>query len=293
MKNKTNFPFVPMFIALAASVAVLLPIRIYQYFKILESDTGFYSTKDFSVYLLYAVMAFITLFSIISAFMNRKNLKLKKISFSPVSGAVLFALTAIGLVLDAVSCFTEYLSIGSNYINNFEQTRFQYISANGGIIVLAEAIFGICAAVYFFALAGGYVSKKNVAPRLRSIALSLPLWSAAKLLMRFKTKISFINVSDLFIELFAIAFIMLFFLYFAQTMSEVDKGETYFKMYAYGIPAAAFSLTCFIPRFLLVIIGRDDLLCSDYGVEICYLLIPVMIISTLVARSYESKKSAK
>ena len=292
MKNKNGYPFVSAFIAMAASIIILLPIRVYQYFKILESDTGFYTKTDFSVYVMYIVMAFIAIFSVAAAFANKKSFKNKNISFSPVSGAVVFAVAAIGFIADAVNCFSNYSSIGLTYQNNIDKTKWQFISENGGVIILIEAVAGIISAIYFFALSAGYISKKNTAPKLRIMALALPIWSVARLLIRFKTKISFINVSDLFIGLFAIAFTMLFFLYFAQTISEVDNGETYFKMYAYGVPAAVFSLTCFVPRFLLSVIGREDLLCVGYGVELCDLLIPVMIISTLIAHSYESKKTA-
>lgn len=294
MKNKKSYPFMQTFIAAGVSILALIPLRIYQYFNILESDTGFYSKIDFSVYAMYAVMAFIVLFAVITAFVNKKSLVQKKISLSPFSGAAVFALASVGLVFDAINCFKDYLSLKTEFSAGFSpQGAAENANDKGGIIILLEAAFALVSAIYFFALASGYLSKKNIAPKLKAMALALPLWSVMRLLMKFKTTISFINVSDLFISLFAIVFTMLYLLYFAQTVSEVDKGETYFKMYAYGIPAAVFSLTCFIPRLVLVAIGRDDLLCAEYGIELCDLLIPVMIISTLISRSYDSAKSKK
>ncbi len=289
MKNKKSYPFMQTFIAAGVSILVLLPLRIYQYFNILESDTGFYSKTDFSVYIMYAVIAFIILFSVITAFYNKKKLQQKKISLSPASGAAVFALSSIGLVFDAIDCFKEYFSLKTD----FSGYAAQNTNDKGTVIVLIEAVFALISAIYFFALASGYLSKKDVAPKLKTIALALPLWSVMRLLLKFKTKISFINVSDLFITLLAIVFTMLYLFYFAQTVSEVDKGETYFKMYAYGIPAAVFSLTCFIPRLVLLAIGRDDLLCAEYSIELCDLFIPIMIISTLISRSYDSKKAKK
>lgn len=293
MKTKKSFPFMQMFISAAIGIIVLCPLRIYQYFNILEAETGFYSKTDFSVYVLYAVMLFVILFSVIAAFMNKKNLEMKKISLSPAAGAVAFAIGGVGFAFDAASCVKEYLSLGNNSYAGAQLNGLQLLNQNGGLIVLFEALFGIISAIYFFTLASGHASKKDIAPKLRLMALALPLWSVMRLLLKFKTKISFINVSDLFIGLFAIAFTMLFLLYFAQTMSEVDKGESYFKLYAYGIPAAVFSIICFLPRLILSVIGRDDLLCAEYGIEYCDILIPVMILIILISRSYNSKKQSK
>ncbi len=293
MKNSKSYPFTASFIAMAVGILALCPLRIYQYFTILEPQTGFYSKVDFSVYLMYAIMLFVAAFSVAVAYSNKKNLEIRKISLSPVAGGLAFLLAAFGFVTDAVKCFTSFLSMGQDYVYKFDQTKLQYISQQGGVIVLLEAVFALVSAIYFVVMAIGYFSKKNVGYKLRTFALALPLWTVARILMKFKTTISFINVSDLFISLFAIGFTMLYLLYFAQTASEVDDGESYFKMFAYGIPAVVFSLACFVPRVVLLVIGRSDLLCTGYGVELCDVLIPVMIIATLVGRSYDRSKENK
>lgn len=293
MKNSKSYPFTASFIAMAVGILLLCPLRIYQYFKILEPQTGFYSKVDFSVYAMYAIMLFVAIFSVAVAFANKKNLEIRKISLSPVAGGFAFLLAAFGFVTDAVKCFTSFLSLGQDYTYKFDQTKLQYISQQGGLIVLFEGLFALLATIYFVVMAIGYFSKKNVGYKLRTFALALPLWTVARILMKFKTTISFINVSDLFISLFAIGFTMLYLLYFAQTASEVDDGESYFKMFAYGIPAVVFSLACFIPRVVLLVVGRSDLLCTGYGVELCDVLIPVMIIATLVGRSYDRSKENK
>lgn len=289
MKTKASYPFIPSFIAAAAAIIILMPLRIYQYFKVLEPETGFYANIDFSVYLMYAVIALTVVFCIAVAYINRKKIINKNVSLSPVTGAIVYSLGAVGFICDTVSCFSNFINISKEYVYDPNITKWQYISQQGGVIILAEAVFALISAVYFFFMASSYFAKKNNGPSLKTIALALPLWGVARLLIRFKTQISFINVSDLFLELIAITFTMLYLLYFAQTVSEVDNGETYFKMYAYGIPAVVFSLTCFVPRLLLYVIGRDDLVCTNYGVEMCNLLIPIMIIATLVSRTYEGK----
>lgn len=293
MKNKKDYPFLASFVAAAVAMVIFLPLRVYQYFKILEPETGFYAQKDFSVYLMYAVMAFIIVFSVATAIINRKKLKAMPTVLSPVSGAVIYGITAVGLIVDAAACISEFIEAYSSYEYNFDKTLMQHISQKGGNIVAAQAIFAIISAVYFFTLAGGSAAKKSVAPSVKFIALAAPLWSVMRLLARFKRTISFINVSDLLIELFAIVFVMLFLYAFAQNVSKVDEGETYWKLFAYGIPAAVFSFACFIPRAVLLIIGRGDLIPSGYDIQICDFTTAIMILSVLMSQVHTNSNGDK
>ncbi len=294
MKTKNNYSFMTAFAIAAVSLFLLVPLRIYQYFKILEPVTGFYSKKDFSVYIVYALVAFVILFSVIYAFANKRNFKYRKLTASPVPGAVCVIIGAFGFIIDAIERITEYMTLNNDYSEIYtEKTKQAFVSENGGIFILLEAVFGIISAVYFFAVASGLLSKKNVGPSLRIVALALPFWSIFKLLIKFKSTISFMNVSELFLSLFATALTMLFLLYFAQTQSEVDKGATAFKMFAYGIPASVFSFACIIPRLVLVITGRTDLYCEGFGFDISDVFIALMIVMILIVSSFDSGKSSK
>ena len=49
MKSKSDVIYkLPLLVSLCA-LLVAVPLRVYQYFKVLEPETGFYSTIDFSV----------------------------------------------------------------------------------------------------------------------------------------------------------------------------------------------------------------------------------------------------
>ena len=293
MKNKKGYPFFIAFAVSAVVTVLLLPLRIYQYFKVLEPDTGFYDHKDFSVYLMYFLIAFIIVFSIVTALVSRKGFKRTEISLTPAGGAVVYSAAAIGFVVDAVRSVLSFLDIYNSYSSIGGTSLWTYVSKNGGSINMLQGVLAIVTAVYLFALAVGSVLKKDVAPSLKSIALCAPLWAVARLLLRFKTTISFTNVSDLFLELLATVFLMMFLLAFVQTQSKVDKGESYWKMFAYGIPAAVFCLACFIPRAVLMIIGRADLLCENYAADICDFTSAILIISTLISRANVSSDNKK
>lgn len=283
MKAKKDFPFLPLFIMAAASIVLFLPLRIYQYFEILEPETGFYQVKDFSVYAMYVLMLVTVVFSVVTSFINKKSLK-NSDTLSVKAGAVVYALTALGFVADACSKALSFVEIYDSYIYNFKQSMLTHLSKEGGVIFLAQALFGIVSALYFFALAAGSVSKKDVSGSLRFIAVAPSMWAAMRLLYRFKSTISFTNVSDLLLELFAVVFVMMFFFAFAQTMSRVDKGESYWKIFAYGIPAAVFSVTCFVPRAVVNVVGKGELIPDGFAPEICDLTIAIMILTVLISK---------
>lgn len=292
MKTKKDFPFLTFFIAAAASMVALLPLRIYQYFEVLESGTGFYEEKNFSVYLMYILMAFVVVFSFAVSLFNRKTLK-NNDSDPSILRSVAYAAAAIGFVVDAASKAIDVVDIYNSYTYSFQMSEFEYLSQNGGLIYVAQAFFAIISAVYFFALAAAGFSKKDVSQNLRTVALAPSLWAAMRLLMKFKSTISFTNVSDLLLELFAVVFVMVFFFAFAQTNSKVDKGESYWKMFAYGIPAAVFSMVCFVPRGIVTVVGYSDLLADGYSAEICDFTVAIMIFVYLISKASISVSNKK
>ncbi len=282
MKVKKDFPFLTLFIAAAVSILVFLPLRVYQYFEVLEPETGFYAVKDFSVYVMYAVMAFVVLFPLITSFLNKKTLK-NSGTLRSKSGVAIYFIAAVGFIVEAVQKAMLFVEIYNSYIYSFSESIFKHLSNDGGIIYIVQAVFALVSALYFFSLALGCVTKKDSAYSLRFIALAPSLWAAMRLLLRFKSTISFTNVSDLFIELCAIVFTMMFFFAFAQSMSKVDKGESFWKVFAYGIPAAVFGVACFIPRGVLSVVGHADLIPEGYGAEICDFTVPVLILAVLIS----------
>ncbi len=284
MKTKKDFPFLTLFIATAVSVVAFLPLRIYQYFEVLEADTGFYEVKNFSVYLLYILMAFVVIFSFVMSWINKNNLK-NHDSAPTKAFAVIYAVAAIGFVADAATNAISFIDVYNSYVYNFQLSMFKHLSQSGALIFGFEALFAIASAVYFFVIAAGSATKKDVAVNLKTIALAPSLWAAMRLLLRFKSTISFTNVSDLLLELFAIVFMMLFFFSFAMTNSRLDKGESFWKTFAYGIPAAVFAIVCFVPRAVLLIIGQENLIADGYTAEICDLTVAIMIFAFLISKA--------
>ncbi|MBQ8574747.1 MAG: hypothetical protein IJ447_01710 [Clostridia bacterium] len=260
-KNKDLLYKVPLFAVLTA-VLIAVPLRVYQYFKLINPETGFYDNKDFSIVVVYAVLAVAMFACIAFSYIKHKSIKVVTIGKDSKIFIGVSMLMALGVAVDSFGMFSDYLSLYSEGTNGYINMS-DYISAQGGSIMLIQAIFGIISAIYF-AVAGISSLNKTNAPKLKLLAVFPVAWCIFRLLIRFKRTISFVNVSDLLLEMFMIVFVMMFLLALAQVNSKIDEKTVFWKLFAYGCPAVMFSLVCFLPRFILIITGNSDLVNPTY-----------------------------
>jgi hypothetical protein len=261
-----------------------VPLRVYQYFKILEPDTGFYSEIDFSVYVIYILLGIALLTAIIIPLVNKKNMiTVTSIKKSPVF-LVISLIFAITIIVDSASQLMSYFDLYDEAVS-MSTTAADYVKSQGGTLLLVQAVFGAIAAVYFFVLGLSVGVGSSDGSKFKVLALAPAIWTVCKLLYRFKRTISFVNVSDLLLELFEIVFMMLFFFALAQTVSKIDADTVFWKLFAYGIPAAMFALICFLPRFIVMITGNSELLNSHHGISYSDFGAALYIIYNLISRA--------
>lgn len=283
MKNKTDIIYkLPLFVSLLALLAAV-PLRVYQYFKVLEPETGFYSSNDISVYVMYILLGAAMLLSVLIPLINKKKLiTVTSVKKSPVF-LVFSLILAVTIIIDSAGQLMGYFDL-YDAASAAGGTVTEYVKNQGGTFLLLQAVSGAVAAVYFF-VSGLSVSLGNSdGSRLKILGLTPVLWYIFKLLYRFKRTISFTNVSDLMLELFAIVFLMMFFFALAQTVAKIDAQTVFWKIFAYGVPAAMFALMCFLPRFIVMIIGKSELLNTHYGVSYSDLGVAAYIIYNLLSR---------
>ena len=69
----------------------------------------------------------------------------------------------------------------------------------------------------------------------------------------------------------------MFFMAFAQVTAKVGGKGLEWKLFAYGLPAALFCLLCFVPRVVLMILGKSEL--TDWkaeGIALFTMMLPVI-----------------
>ncbi len=291
MKTKIDIKkFAPLIIAFAVLV-VAVPVRVAQYLKIIDASTGFYNTVDFSVYLLYAVLIIGMLCGLIIPFMKHKSMKPVSLSVKSIGFTVVSLIMAVTLIIDSASQLLSYFELFSTASAYMGMPVGDYISTQGGTLLLLQAIFGALSAVYFFVTGVTIGLGNSDSSKYKLMALLPTLWCIFRLLYRFKRKISFVNVSDLLLELFFIVFSMMFFYALAQVNSKIDikeKGDDlmksiFWKIYGYGVPAAILALICFLPRLILIATGNSDHINSQYPVCISDLGFAVFAIYTCIS----------
>lgn len=285
MKSKSDVIYkLPLLVSLCA-LLVAVPLRVYQYFKVLEPETGFYSTIDFSVYIIYALLGIAVITAIVIPLINRKKMiTVASVKKSPVF-LVLSLILAVTIIIDSAGQLMSYFDLYDDAAASSGSTIAEYVKKQGGTLLLLQAVSDAIAAVYFF-VSGLSVSLGNSdGSKLKLLGLTPVLWCIFRLLYKFKRTISFINVSDLLLELFEIVFLMLFFFALAQTVARIDVKTVFWKIFAYGIPAAMFALMCFLPRFILMVTGKSELLNDHYGVSYSDLGAAAYIIYNLLSRA--------
>lgn len=244
---------------IAGLLCVAIPFRTYQLLSLIESDTGFYKEINWSVYLMYALCALAVAVPYVltllaknvpeSRAVYRKNKLLAAASF--VFGA--------GLVADAVTAFSTIILTYQGF----------YTAEVSVVPTLIQGIFGILSAVYIIIFGISYIDGRTTYSKYKLLALCPLVWSVARLIIRFVKKISYVNVSDLMLELFAIAFMMLFFLSFARISSGLSNKKSMRSLWSAGFAGAFFCAVANLPRLITIITANGNLLPQEYPFALC------------------------
>lgn len=269
-------------IILAVATVIALPLRTFQFFTVLEGGTGFYKSYDVTVYILYALLIAATLAFIILGFIKRKKLDFtRNAEKRPVAGifslltaaAVFFSglVSAYGAMND-VTPIIEYDYLGTATFNSEK------------MILYVQAVFAVISAMFFLSLGIVYLSGKNNGSNHKLISLAPIMWCIVRMVLRFTRTISYQRVSDLTFELVMLAFMIMFFMAFAQVNAQIGEKNCEWKLAGYGLPAALFGLVCFVPRFIVTVMGETDLLYSYSTAEFCDIAVALFICSIVFTR---------
>lgn len=269
------------FFAAAAVIAVIL--RTVQFFTVIEENqTGFYIANNWSVYLLYIVLAAFALSSVVLGFINRKKLDYdREAKKRPILGAVSLV-AGVGAFTDGLGSILKVLS------NHAPIVEYTYDGAaiwnTDKIIFFAEAAFATLSAIFFLALGLSLISGKTNGSEHKLISLSPVLWCIVRMIFRFSRTISYLKVSDLTFELLMLVFSVLFFMAFAQVNASIDCKNCEWKLAGYGLPAALLAILCFVPRVIVTLSGRTGLLYEYSPVDFCDLTTAAFIITAVFTR---------
>lgn len=285
-KYETVNPFI-LFIFFIVAVIIALPLRVFQLMTNVQPDTGFWmNASHFSIPILYAVLGLGTVLPILVSLIHKNGLgKAENQGEKKVVGGVISFLAAGGLVVNAITRYSAFSDLYFAYSTNSQSASLMsYLSKSGATAMGLEAFFAVVSAIFFIMLAIALLTGKDPS-EYKLLAIMPVFWAIFRIMHRFMRKISFLNVSELFLELLMIVFLMMFFMAYAQVTAKINAKGLEWKLFAYGLPAALFCLLCFVPRLVVTILGHGDCIAADSSIEVVDLTMAAFILYTLVDRS--------
>lgn len=275
---KSGFGIGCIIFVVAAIIAI--PVRTLQFFTVIEGGTGFYSSTDWSVYLLFAVVAVSIIAFLSLGISKRKTLDFSLETIKRPGLSSLSLVAACGTGIEAFNCIMKYLSDSAEPVSPVSDSPI-----NGAtLVLLLQGIFAILSTVYFILMFFVYLKGTSNGSKVRLLALAPVIWNIFRIVIRFMRTISYIRVSELLFEMLMIAFLVLFFMAHAQANTGIDAEKVEWKIGAYGLSAALLSLICFVPRIIVWLSGNSHLFYAESTIEFCDLGVALFIIGTVFTR---------
>ena len=252
---QTRCGFVQNVNTFAVAAAALTILRLFQVKTSIDASTGFYTEKGFLVVLFYVLLVASCVFMAVSSFVSADSgevtLKNKK-STSMFWLSLIYSFT---LFYDGVSSFIK--SVFTTGDTQVTGSVFKSLMTSGAIPLFLQSIFAVLSGIFLIELSFSFKNGNGSAGKHRILALMPVGWVACRLLHLFVRKISFLKVSDLFLELSMCAFMVLFFMALAQVSSDVYSTDSRWRLIGFGMPAALLSAIVSIPRLFFTIVDKS------------------------------------
>ncbi len=254
------------FVIFALGVISAIPIRCYQMFNMLDSETGFYLKTNVTIPLLNCILVGVLVLAVVISYLGKKN------TIRPIGRniplAVVSYLFAFSLIADG--------------INKLFEASLNGIQVQDGF-VLAQGIFALLSSIFFIIVGISFTAGTDSFVRRGILAVMPVFWAISRILQRFSVAIDFKNVSELLYELAMLCLVMLFFMSFARVYVSTEGAKMSWRIFAFGIPAALFAFLCSLPRFLVKFMGMPERLVKNSPPEIADLGMAIFIVAVLIA----------
>lgn len=283
-------PLVSLYVVFGL-MAVGVVFRMYQLLNIIEGDTGFYRVKDWSVYVMYALCGLAVVVPYILTTLA-KNVPASKSPFRKdmlmAVGSVVFA---VGIVLDVVSSLSTFLLNAKGFVA--AGLSFMGTMDQGQAPLLIETVLGVFAAIYMLIFGISYIDGRTTYSQYKFMAITPLFWAMSRIVLRFVRKIAYVNVSDLMLELFMLAFMMIFLLNFARISSGLANSKAMRTVFASGFVSIFFCTVTNLPRLLMVLTANGKALPDEYPFSLCDLGFAIFAFAYIInAMKYAKENDA-
>lgn len=264
------------------AAVILTVLRLLQIKTSIDASTGFYTKTGLSVIIFYALLFMLCLYFAVSSFISAdsKNVTLCKKSRSMYIVTLAFSFFAF---FDGALSFIK--SIAATGDTQTASTVFKGLMISGAIPLFLQSIFAVISGIFLIELALSFKKGDGSASKHRIAALMPVGWISCRMLHLFVSKISFLRVSDLFLELSMCAFMILFFMALAQVSSNVYSNESRWRLVGFGLPAALISTLTSVSRLIFTFVSKETYINENHPfniVDLAFSVFAVMLVVLLI-----------
>ena len=284
MKNiKTNFG--KQIIILSVALLIALPVRVYQYLNVIDGTTGFYNTwVNPTVFGLYGLCLLVIILEIVLSLKGGKNALYTMPEGKQVPLGIAAIASAVAFLVEGGYNAYKTVLITSGELQVQQLVLGDNIGKPSLVFFFFLTVIALLSAAYFCLFAFGYLSGKAGYKKFGILSAAPVIWGIARLMTDFTHTISYRYVSELMIDLLMVVFICMFGVAFAKFSTGTLEKRVQMRVFAYGILATFFALLNAVPRYIILLMGRQDLLYRPgSAAEVTDLVLPVFIMIFIFA----------
>ena len=263
------------------SMVAALPLRVYQLLVMVNPENGFFENSNFAVPALYIIAFVFAALMVVLSFFS-KGIPAPKITEGKnfVLGVVSLVLS-VGFVLDVINIMQTITPQTAYGFNSYASQSLvaAFIKENGGVFLIVQLVSAVLSALYFLIFGVSYFEGKATYKKIPLLSLVPVLWGMSILISKLMKPVSFITVSELLFEIFALVFIMIFFLTFARVSTGVFTENGMWSVFGCGFAAALFGGIITIPRLVAAFVGLAPV--TGHPFSITHFCVEIFIVVAL------------
>ena len=270
----------------ASIVAVVL--RTLQMTRYIDPATGFYTGGNAVIFILYAILTASALIFCGISFLSKDCAKLS--FYNTKNKAIGFAGVLMGLAFlydSADSLFGGLSSLGQVSSSNY--TAFM---TSGTIPTAIQSFFAFFSAIFLFILAKDQFKGTSSASKRKFLATMPVWWAGARLISRFIRQISFVEVSDLLLELLMIGAMLFVFMSMAQVVTGVYSDGFRWRIFGLGYTASLLALATSLPRLILSFVDGGAYINAQHPFYVCDLVFAIFAVTVILCHKPQSIEPA-
>lgn len=284
-KGKTGLSLKLTALISAVLFGVLVIVRLYHTFFNIDPATGYFIRNDFTVLPMYIFIILGVILVSALCYISDDMVRGKAVGKASFIGAVTGILFGLSVVYEgAVSLFDGIRAMPSYIVPGVKVSLSLVSEAFGGRIEFLATIFAVLGGIVILA-EGIITASGREIPSFMKLPMLIPvLWAFLETLTFFSVTVSYLEVSQLFFEIFSRAFLMVFLFEHARMVSGIGKKDSSWFFFASGILAAGFLLMAGVPYFLASLFAAERIV-SYCPFEFYVLAGGLYAVATVIKRS--------